>query len=92
MEYQWHDYVGNVGVVLILGTYALLQLRKIDSRGLAFSVLNAVGAGLIIVSLVFHFNKSAMIVEIAWCLISLAGIVRWRTQNSRQALPDKETV
>ena len=81
MQYEWHDLVGNIGVVLILVTYTLLQLRRMDSHGLAYSALNALGAALILVSLVFDFNASAMIIEIFWCAISLLGIVRWRRQR-----------
>jgi len=32
MSYQWYDLVGNIGVFLILITYLLLQLNKIDNH------------------------------------------------------------
>jgi len=89
MHYEWHDFVGNAGVVLILVTYTLLQLRRMDSHGLAFSVLNAVGAALIIVSLFFAFNASAMIVEVFWCAISLFGVVRWRKKRTDLVFSEK---
>ena len=34
MDYQLHDFVGNVGVVLILGSYLAVQLRRLDATGL----------------------------------------------------------
>ena len=76
MSYSWHDALGNIGVVLILGIYLLLQMRKIGSNEPWFSVVNALGAILILVSLVQSFNLSAFIIEVFWLLISLYGLIR----------------
>ena len=77
MQYAWYDVVGTAGVGIIIGTYVFLQLEKIRSESLLYSVLNALGASLIIVSLCFNFNFSAFIVEFFWVLISLYGITRY---------------
>ena len=74
--YEWHDFVGNIGVFCILATYLLLQLEKLDATSLSYSVLNAFGAGLVVFSLLYDFNLSAMVIEMAWLLISLFGIAR----------------
>jgi hypothetical protein len=76
MDYQWHDFVGTAGAILILGTYLLLHMNRLDSKRLAYSLLNALGAALIIVSLCYDFNFSAMMVEVFWLAISLVGIAR----------------
>jgi hypothetical protein len=85
MNYAWYDFVGNVGVALIILTYILLQLEKIRSEQILYSVLNALGASLIIVSLVFNFNFSAFIVEFFWVLISLFGIIKYFTKKNKAA-------
>lgn len=77
MSYAWYDFVGNIGVAIIILTYVLLQLEKLKSESLLYSSLNAVGAGLIIVSLTFNFNFSAFIVEFFWVLISLFGVTKY---------------
>jgi hypothetical protein len=77
MQYAWYDFVGSVGVGIIIFTYVLLQLEKIRSESLLYSLLNASGASLIIVSLIFNFNFSAFIVEFFWVLISLYGIIKY---------------
>ena len=77
MSYEWYDVLGNIGVCIILGCYLLLQLEKIDSNGLLFSTFNAVGALLILISLVYEFNLSAFFIEFFWLLLSLFGIVRF---------------
>jgi hypothetical protein len=77
MKYGLLDLVGNAGVVVLMITYLMLQLNKLRSDGLVYSVLNALGASLIIVSLVVDFNLSALLMEVFWVLISFVGIYRY---------------
>lgn len=77
MNYAWYDFVGSVGVITIISTYVLLQTEKIASDSLAYSVLNASGALLIVVSLAFSFNFAAFVVESLWVLISVYGIIKY---------------
>lgn len=77
MNYGPLDLLGNIGVVVLMVTYLMLQLNKLSSDGLAYSVLNALGAGLIVVSLLSNFNLSALLVEVFWVLISCLGIYRY---------------
>ena len=79
---SWFDLVGFIGVLLIVVAYLLLQLDKLPSSSPRYSLLNAGGALLIIVSLIFAFNLSAFIVEAFWFLISLLGL--WRSLVSRK--------
>lgn len=77
MNYGPVDFVGNIGVVVLVITYLMLQLNKLSSDGLAYSVLNAAGAGLIVISLLFDFNLSALVIEVFWVLISFVGVYRY---------------
>ena len=77
MSYGPLDFIGNVGVIVLMITYLMLQLNKLSSDGLAYSVLNAVGASFIVVSLLFDFNLSALLMEVFWVLISFVGIYRY---------------
>jgi hypothetical protein len=77
MSYGALDLVGNIGVVILIITYLMLQLNKLSSDSLAYSVLNAAGAGLIVISLLFDFNLSALLMEVFWVLISFVGIYRY---------------
>lgn len=74
MTYEWHDLVGNLGVAAIIGTYLLLQLERMPSTALSYSLLNGAGALLILVSLTQAFNLSSFIIEICWLVISGIGI------------------
>ena len=77
MKYGLLDLIGNVGVVVLMIAYLMLQLNKLSSSGLAYSLLNAVGACLIVLSLIVNFNLSAFIMEVFWVLISFVGIYRY---------------
>lgn len=77
MNYGPLDFLGNVGVVVLIVTYLMLQLNKISSDGLAYSLLNVIGASLIVVSLLYDFNLSALLMEVFWVLISMVGIYRY---------------
>ena len=76
MDLHLFDVTGFIGVLLIVIAYLLLQLEKLPSSSPRYSVLNAAGALLIIVSLTFKFNLSAFIVEVFWLLISLFGLTK----------------
>ena len=76
MNYGVMDFVGNVGVAILVVTYLLLQLDKLKSTHLAYSALNAIGASLIVASLIVDFNLSALLMEVFWVLISFIGIGR----------------
>lgn len=77
----WFDLIGFVGVLLIIVAYLLLQLEKLPSSSPIYSLMNALGALLIIISLVFDFNLSAFVVETFWFLISLLGLTRSLLSN-----------
>jgi multidrug transporter EmrE-like cation transporter len=77
MSYGVLDLVGNIGVVILIITFLMLQLNKLPSDGLTYSLLNAIGASLIVVSLLFDFNLSALLMEVFWVLISFVGIYRY---------------
>ena len=77
MNIGWTDVIGSIGVVILMVTFLLLQLGRLESNRLLYSVLNAVGASLITFSLLFDFNLSAFIMEVFWILISLVGIARF---------------
>ena len=82
MDYQWHDFLGNIGVALMIGMYLLLQMERIESTSYKYSIYNALGASMVVVSLMYEFNMSAFIIEGFWVLISLYGIWRqWRARS-----------
>ena len=87
MNYPLHDVIGNLGVVMIVGSYFLVQIGKMSGTGLPYTSLNGLGAALIMVSLYYNFNLSAFIIELFWILISVIGMVRILLERQRKAAP-----
>ena len=87
MQYSWFDFAGNIGVALMVFGYLLLQVEKIRSSDLSYSLMNGVGALLVLISLLYRFNLSAFLVEVFWLLISIYGLIklaaRTRAKESR---------
>ena len=77
MQFTFYDFIGSIGVGLIILTYILLQTEKVRSENLSYSVLNGLGAALIVFSLFYNFNFSAFVVESLWVLISIYGIGKY---------------
>jgi hypothetical protein len=69
------DLIGLTGVALLIITYALLQLDKIDPKGFWYSFNNLIVAILVTVSLFYTPNLASIVIEIFWFLISLYGVV-----------------
>ncbi|MBK9215177.1 MAG: hypothetical protein IPM59_06200 [Chloracidobacterium sp.] len=74
MSWAWYDIIGTAGVAVIIVAYFLLQTGRLRSEQLAYSVMNGVGALLILISLYYAFNFPSLVVEFFWLLISLYGI------------------
>jgi len=77
MQYAWYDLIGNFGVALMVLGYLLLQAERLRSSDLSYSLMNGVGALLVVVSLLYRFNLSAFLVEIFWLLISIYGLIKF---------------
>ena len=79
---EWHDSIGIIGVAMILIAYFLLQKGQLRVEGATYSSLNAIGALLILFSLLVDFNLSAFVIELFWLLISVYGLVLcWKTKK-----------
>lgn len=78
-----HDLVGATGGAFIVGTYFLLQVKKVSSGDLSYSILNAIGAAMILSSLMVDFNLGAFLIEAFWLLISVIGVCLWFVRRRR---------
>ncbi|ALA25092.1 permease [Piscirickettsia salmonis] len=74
--------IGTVGMALVVIAYFLVVSQRVTPGSLPFSVINLIGAILLLISLCIHFNLGSFIIEIFWILISLYGIVKWCLQKA----------
>ena len=94
MTIQWFDIVGLLGVGLTLLAYLALQARRMKGDGLIYPLLNLIGAGAILVSLIYdeHTNLSAFVIESAWCIISIYGIYLATREKAKSLINRKPPV
>jgi hypothetical protein len=72
--------IGFVGVGLLIVTYALLQLERIDPKGFWYSFNNMMVAILVTVSLVYTPNLASLVIEFFWFIISVFGLWKFYTR------------
>lgn len=75
------DLVGVFGVLLILVAYAGATAGRLDPKQVPALVLNLVGALLILWSLTVDFNLPAALMEGAWAMVAVAGLIRLALQR-----------
>ena len=79
LSYILHEIanpLGVIGVVLVLIAYLLLQLDRLSQNAVSYSLLNLIGSMLILYSLYFYWNLASGVIEAAWLLISLYGLIK----------------
>ena len=69
------------GVALLIVTYALLQLDRIDPKGFWYSFNNLIVAILVTVSLIYTPNLASVVIEVFWFIISLYGLIMWNKRK-----------
>ena len=84
MNLSLPEITGIFGVIIIIIAYILLQLEKMDAKDLGFSVLNTIGALLIIISLLYDWNLASFIMEATWMMVSLYGIIKYYKMKKTQ--------
>ena len=75
--YTWSDFVGNIGVILIIVAFYLNVAEKIKSTDRSYNILNLIGSILLLTSLIYKPNLSNIIIEIIWGGISLMGLYKY---------------
>lgn len=74
MTLDWANAVGLVGSAIFVAAFAYANMAETFSK-VWFNAANLVGALLLIVSLTVHFNLAAFVLEAAWAVIALIGLV-----------------
>lgn len=71
-----HQLIGLVGALLVLGAYLALQRRWLTLEQRVYHALNLVGAGLLAWIAATERQVGLTLVEGAWALLSLPGVLR----------------
>ena len=68
------DIIGICGSILFIGAFLYANRAEAMDK-LLFNALNLIGAILLLISLSVHFNLAAVILEAAWAMIALTGLI-----------------
>ena len=77
MEFNTNDYIGFIGVFILLVAFLLNLLSKISKDGLPYILMNAIGGGLAcFASYLIHYIPF-VILEGTWMLVSLFALLQY---------------
>jgi hypothetical protein len=63
------------GAMMILGAFALAQLRGLDRHGYPYLLLNLVGSAILTVLAAVHQQWGFLLLQGVWAIVSLWGLV-----------------
>lgn len=78
------DIAGLAGVLLILLAYAGGVANQLDAKRPLALLMNLAGALLILFSLYYERNLAAIVMEGAWALVALGGLLRLALTRPRR--------
>jgi hypothetical protein len=68
------DIIGICGSVLFIGGFLYANVTAAMDK-ILFNIINLLGAILLLISLSVHFNLAAVVLEVAWAMIAMFGLV-----------------
>ena len=77
------DAGGVFGVLLMLVAYAGIHFDRLDPKKVAALLMNLTGSSLVLLSMLHAFNLSAFLMEAAWAVIAVFGLVRLVVKSRR---------
>lgn len=78
---------GVIGSLLLAGSYLAFQTGRLN-RGIPYSLINLLAAGLLLVSLLHKFNLGSFMIEVFWLSTTLYFLWRdWRKVRTARSQP-----
>ncbi|MEP7232936.1 MAG: hypothetical protein ABI691_21935 [Ginsengibacter sp.] len=82
---NFSDWVGSIGVGLLLLAFVLNLLNKIPKNGITYFLINFIGSGLATVASYLIHYVPFIILEFAWMLTSAYGM--WKAYEFKKGTP-----
>jgi hypothetical protein len=82
MTPDFANYIGFVGMALIVAAYAYVTISKATNPYVLHG-MNLIGAGLLILSLTVNRNLPSMVLESVWAAVALFGLAKALLSPSR---------
>jgi predicted membrane protein len=80
----WANVIGILGSTLIVSAYAYnVYAKSVDP--FIYNGTNLIGALLLTLSLLVHFNLASLLLEIVWIAIAIGGL--WKAYQNKEEEP-----
>ena len=86
MIFDAANTVGLVGSLIFIAAFAYANAAQQFDK-LWFNLANLIGAVLLLWSLSVHFNLAAFVLEVAWAVIAVIGLIGAVRQRRSKAAP-----
>jgi hypothetical protein len=73
--------IGFIGMICVVSAYLAIEKGWVGRSDSRYYIVNLVGAILLTISLVVHFNLGSILIEFFWIGISIAGLLRIRKEK-----------
>ena len=74
------DWIGFIGVFLILLAYILNVIGKLKNKDLTFILLNLIGAGMACIASILLKYLPFIILEGVWTVVSLISLLKYKDE------------
>jgi len=78
------DIIGMMGTFAVVLAFFLIQLERIDPKGLQYNLLNLSGAIMLLISLCINFNLASFVIELFWIAASMVGLFKYYQRRQLQ--------
>lgn len=77
------DWVGFIGVTILLIAFLFNLLNKLDKNSLTYIIMNAIGAGMACIASVLISYIPFVILEGTWTVVSIIALIKLYTAKHK---------
>ena len=75
--------IGLIGMICVVSAYLAIEKGWVNRNDSRYYLFNLLGAALLTLSLLVHFNLGSFLIEMFWIGISIAGLLRIRKEKNQ---------
>ena len=83
MQLDVNDWIGLLGVAILLFAYLLNLTYKLDQKSFAYILMNVIGAGLACLASYLINYFPFIILEGVWTLVSMFALIKYFSNKSK---------
>jgi len=80
---SYNDWIGAIGVTILLLAFLLNLLRKLSSNSLVYISMNIIGAGMACIASMLINYIPFVVLEGTWTLVSVIALIRYFNKKEK---------